>query len=137
MWEDCSHRIEALNLLLHIAEELEEELDSAKMCVRAEEFERAMDMLDELLQQLVESLSRYPQNPPNKHPNMNTLDLKIMNFRLGELKLMMNDIESVKQKLKKLFEEGLRDKVEVLNQALLEIEDYLVKLKGLCFDVRE
>lgn len=131
MWEDCSHRIEALNVLLHMAEELQEGLIEAKKCIYAEEFDRAMGMLDELLKLLVESLSHYPELPP-KHPNMNTLDLKMRNFRLGELRLMVNEIESAKQRLP---EEGSQDKVEVLNKTVLNIEDYLVKLKGLCFDV--
>lgn len=134
MWEDCSHRIEALNLLLDMAGELEKGLISAKKLVYAEEFESAIDSIDELLQTFVDSISRYPQIPPS-HPNINTLDLKMMNFRLDELRLMLNDIDSVKQMLKKLFEEGLQDKVEVLNQAVSAVDDYLAKLKSLCSDV--
>lgn len=134
MWEDCSHRIEALNLLLDMAGELEEGLISVKKLVSADEYERAMDSIDELFQTLVDSISRYPQTPPS-HPNTNALDLKMMNFRLGELKLVLNDTNSVRQKLKKLSEEGLQDEGEVLNQAVSAVEDYLVNLKGLCFDV--
>lgn len=130
-WEDCSHRIEALNILLHMAEELQENLTAAKKRIYAEEFDRATDMLDELLQLLAESLSCYPQDPP-KHMNMNALDLKMMNFRLGELRLMVDEIKCVKQRL---FEGGSQDKADVLNQVVSNIEDYLVKLKGLCFDV--
>ena len=117
-----------------MAEELEENLVAAKKCIYAEEFEKAIDALDKLLELLADSLSRYPQNPP-EHPNMNTLDLKMMTFRQNELKIIVGDINSVKQRLKKLFEQGLEDIVDVLNQAVLKIEDYSVKLKGLCFDV--
>lgn len=134
MWEDCSHRISALNLLLHMAKELEENLVAAKKSIYAEEFERAMDELYKLLETVAESLNHYPQNPP-EHPNMNNLDLKMMNFRHEELRIMVDDIESVKGWLKKLFKKELRDRVDELNKIVLKIEDYLIKLKGLCFDV--
>jgi hypothetical protein len=116
--------------------ELEEDFVAARKGIYAEDHEGAMDSLDRLFDKLADSLSYYPKDPP-KHPNFNTLDLKMMNFRLDELRLMVDDIKLVKQRSKKLFEEGRnsQDKIEVLTQASLRVEDYLVKLQGLCFDV--
>lgn len=118
-----------------MAEELEDNLNAAKKCIYAEEVRTATDKLDDLLQLLTDNLSQYPKNPSD-HPNVNNLDLKMMTFRQGELKLLMDDVTSVRPKLKKLFDNGLReDEMETLNQAVLDIEDCLIKLKRLCYDV--
>lgn len=135
VWEDCSHRIEALNTLLHIAHELEENLNAAKKHFNSEEFERATDKLDELLQALLDNLSQYPEHPPGNHPNMNNLDVKMRKFRQNELESMKEDIKSTKWNLMQSFEEGPCDQAESLNQIIKKTEDYLVKLKGFCYEV--
>ena len=135
VWEDCSHRIEALNTLLHITHELEENLNAAKKHFDSEEFKGATDKLDELLQSLLDNTSQYPEHSPGNHPNTNNLDMKMRNFRQNELESMKEDIKSTKWNLMESFTEGPGDQVESLNQIIKKTEDYLVKLKGFCYEV--
>lgn len=134
MWEDCRYRVEALNILLHIAKEVEEHLNSVKKHIEMEEYVRAIDTVDELLHFLTDSISQYLQSPL-KHPNMNQLDMKIRMYRQTELNVMMNDANSTMQVMKKSINKGLLEEVQILDQTITEVEDYLVKLRGLCFEV--
>lgn len=135
VWEDCSHRIEAFNTLLHITHELEENVNAAKKLFDSEEFKGATDKLDELLQALLDNTSQHPENSPRNHPNTNNLDVKMRKFQQDELESMHEDIKSTKWNLMRSFEEGPCDKAESLNQIIKRTEDYLVKLKGFCYEV--
>lgn len=131
MWEDCSHRIEALNLLLHIAEEVEENLKTARKYIDAEEFKMAVDKLDSLLDSLDRNLNQCLKTTP-KHHNMNQLDLNMRTFRHSEFAIMMEDIPFTKRELVLSCDGEI---IKPLWKIMMKVEDYLARLKGLCFEV--
>ena len=126
MWEDCSHRIEALNILLHMAGELEENTMAAKKHMDVEDYEKTIEVLHKLFQSLIDNLSQFPNNPPN-HPNTNDLDKKTWLFRYNKIKLMAERINVLQKQL------SLDSKV--LHNTMAKVEDYLAEFKGICFEV--
>ena len=130
MWEDCSHRIEAHNILLHMAGELEENTKAVKYHMDLEDYENTIEALYKLFQSLIDNLSQFPKSPPN-HPNTNTLDKKMWFFRFDKINYMVERINLLK---KKLSDKCLLD-TKLLHQMMAEIEDCLAEFKGICFEV--
>ena len=132
LWEDCSHRIEALNILLHISEDMEYSLSKIKeLLVNSCKHEEATDSLMIFLETLGESLDQRLPIPPR--PKFNLLDSRMMELRLSELKSMKEGIQKMMKRIKK--KHGKEKQAQILSEVMTELDDYLISIKYLCVEV--
>uniref|UniRef100_A0A7N6AWG0 C2 domain-containing protein n=1 Tax=Anabas testudineus TaxID=64144 RepID=A0A7N6AWG0_ANATE len=119
-WEDISHRLDTVNVLLFIAERLESHLSSLKTAILAKVSEtRLADMWLKLIDQFIEDLDSFQLPVLEGHPNVTTLDLQMKTLRDAA-------IDSIKQTAKHIREEATDIKATVS-----DIEDWLDRIKQL------
>uniref|UniRef100_A0A3Q2YKB9 Myoferlin n=1 Tax=Hippocampus comes TaxID=109280 RepID=A0A3Q2YKB9_HIPCM len=118
-WEDISHRLDAVNILLSIAERLEHNLSSLKMAIQFKASEdRVVEIWLQLISLLLEDLNlQLPE--VEGQPHVTVLDLQIKNMRDAALK-------SLQQMANCLREEATDSKATVS-----DIEDWLDRIKQL------
>ena len=131
VWEDCTHRIETLNILLHTVAELEGNIKTVKAYVDLEKYGSANEVLYKLLNSLLDTLSHFPKSSCS-HQNTNTLDKKMALFRIHKINVMLERINVLKQKL---LEKSPLDSRNDLCDTIAETEECLAQIRGLCFEV--
>ncbi|TKS85668.1 Dysferlin Dystrophy-associated fer-1-like protein [Collichthys lucidus] len=122
-WEDISHRLDSVNILLFIAERLESHLTSLKTAILAKMPEtRLAEIWLKLINHVIEDLKGYDsfQLPVlETQPNVTALDLQLKKLRDAAL-------ESISQMAVRMKEEATDVKATVG-----EIEDWLDRIKQL------
>ncbi|XP_030603526.1 myoferlin isoform X1 [Archocentrus centrarchus] len=119
-WEDISHRLYSVNILLFIAEKLESHLISLKTVILAKVPEtRLAEIWLKLINCLIEDLNNVQLPVVQEQPNITALDLQIKSLRDAA-------VESIKHMATRMREEATDVKATVG-----EIEDWLDRLKQL------
>uniref|UniRef100_A0A8B9KHL4 Myoferlin n=1 Tax=Astyanax mexicanus TaxID=7994 RepID=A0A8B9KHL4_ASTMX len=117
-WEDISHRLDAVNIILNIANRLECNITELKTAVQAKAPDlRLAEIWQKLVSQVLEDISRLPELEGKA--NLTTLDIQIK-------KLRDNSLKSIRTAAERLFQDGVD-----LKEAMATIDGWLDKLKQL------
>ncbi|TNM99953.1 hypothetical protein fugu_012986 [Takifugu bimaculatus] len=118
-WEDISHRLDSVNILLHLAERLETRLTSLKTAVLAKVAEtRLKEIWLQLLNHMLEDMNSFQLPVLEGRPNVTALDLQIKNLRDAAVK----SIEQMAVRIKEATD---------IKATISDIEDWLDRLKQL------
>uniref|UniRef100_A0A669EY48 Myoferlin n=1 Tax=Oreochromis niloticus TaxID=8128 RepID=A0A669EY48_ORENI len=122
-WEDISHRLDSVNIILYITHRLQSNLEEFKTAILAKVSDNQLaEVWLKLLNQLIEDLESFPTPELEGHSNLTTLDIQIKKLRdraltsikdgarrmreeAGEIRDTLSDLESWVEKLKMLAEE--------------------------------
>ncbi|KAG8000133.1 Myoferlin, partial [Nibea albiflora] len=119
-WEDISHRLDSVNILLFIAERLESHLTSLKTAILAKMSEtRLAEIWLKLINHMIEDLNSFQLPVLETQPNVTALDLQMKKLRDAAL-------ESISQMAIRMKEEATDVKATVG-----DIEDWLDRIKQL------
>uniref|UniRef100_A0A672LBD9 Myoferlin-like n=1 Tax=Sinocyclocheilus grahami TaxID=75366 RepID=A0A672LBD9_SINGR len=119
-WEDISHRLDSLNIILYISNRLQTNLSVLKSAVQSKATdERLVEIWLKLMNQLMEDISSVKIPDLEGKPNLTALDIQMKLLRDSALKNIMKGA-------KHLFEEATDVK-----KCLSIIEGWLDKLKQL------
>uniref|UniRef100_A0A673XPU3 Myoferlin n=1 Tax=Salmo trutta TaxID=8032 RepID=A0A673XPU3_SALTR len=113
-WEDISHRLDSVNIILYIADRLESNLTSLRTAILAKASEaRLAEIWLKLINHMIEDLKL------EGRPNLTALDVQIK-------KLRDSAVANIREMAKRLKEEA----TDVI-ATLTDIEDWLERLKQL------
>uniref|UniRef100_A0A3Q1GUG5 Myoferlin like n=1 Tax=Acanthochromis polyacanthus TaxID=80966 RepID=A0A3Q1GUG5_9TELE len=119
-WEDISHRLDSVNVLLFVAERLESRLISLKTAIQAKVPDASLrEIWLKLINHMVEDLSSLQFPSPEGQHNITELDLEMKRLRHAA-------VESIKQMAIHMREEATDVKATVG-----DIEDWLERIKQL------
>uniref|UniRef100_A0A8C4GJ44 Myoferlin like n=1 Tax=Dicentrarchus labrax TaxID=13489 RepID=A0A8C4GJ44_DICLA len=119
-WEDISHRLDSVNVLLFIAERLESHLTSLKTAMLAKVPEtRLAEIWLKLINHLIEDLNSFQLPVLEGQPNVTSLDLQMKKLRDAA-------VNSITQMAIRMKEEATDVKATVG-----DIEDWLDRIKQL------
>uniref|UniRef100_A0A8C9VK30 Myoferlin n=1 Tax=Scleropages formosus TaxID=113540 RepID=A0A8C9VK30_SCLFO len=120
-WEDISHRLGAVNILLYIVERLQSNITSLKTAMLAKVPEtRLAEIWLKLINQIIEDLSRYDKMPDLEGmQNLTLLDIQIK-------KLRDSTIVAIREAARYMLENATDVKT-----TLSDIEDWLERLNQL------
>ncbi|XP_076016465.1 myoferlin isoform X1 [Genypterus blacodes] len=119
-WEDISHRLDSVNVLLFIADRMESHLTSLKTAILAKVPEtRLVEIWLKLIDHMIEDLNSFQLPVLEGQPNVTALDLQIKNLRDAA-------VVSIRQMAGRMREEAMDVKATVG-----EIEDWLDRIKQL------
>uniref|UniRef100_A0A8C8K6Y5 C2 domain-containing protein n=1 Tax=Oncorhynchus tshawytscha TaxID=74940 RepID=A0A8C8K6Y5_ONCTS len=117
-WEDISHRLDSVNIILYIADRLESNLTSLRTAILAKASEaRLAEIWLKLINHMIEDLSNFTLL--EGRPNLTSLDVQIK-------KLRDSAVASIREMAKRLKEEA----TDVI-ATLTDIEEWLERLKQL------
>ncbi|CAM9284115.1 unnamed protein product, partial [Lampetra planeri] len=119
-WEDISHRLDSVNILLLIADRLESHLMCLKTAISAKMSEpQITDVWVKLINHLIEDLDSFQLPPLEGQPNLTALDLQLKNLRDSA-------VESLRQTASRT-----RDEAPDVKATVCDIEDWLERIKQL------
>ncbi|KAM9847707.1 myoferlin [Aulostomus maculatus] len=119
-WEDISHRLDSVNILLFIAEKLESHLISLKTAMLAKVSEtRLVEIWVKLINHMIDDLNSFQLPELESKPNVTALDLQMKILRDAA-------VESLRQMAGRMREEATDVKTTVG-----EIEEWLDRIKQL------
>lgn len=119
-WEDISHRLDSLNILLYISNRLQTNINALKFAVQSKATDaRLVEIWLKLINQLMEDISSLKIPDLEGKPNLTSLDIQIK-------KLRDKALEGIMEGAKRLFEEATD-----VNKCLTVIEGWLEKLRQL------
>ncbi|XP_061646741.1 myoferlin isoform X2 [Phyllopteryx taeniolatus] len=122
-WEDISHRLDSVNILLSIAGQLEHNLSSLKMAIQAKlSDDRQVEVLLKLLSRLLEDLNSFQLPDVEERPNVTTLDLQIKIMRDATLENLQKMANS------------MREEATDVKATVGDIEDWLDRIKQLAVE---
>uniref|UniRef100_A0A674AYD1 Myoferlin n=1 Tax=Salmo trutta TaxID=8032 RepID=A0A674AYD1_SALTR len=115
-WEDISHRLDAVNIILYIAERLQSNITAMKLAILAKVPEnRLAEIWLRLVNQVIEDLMPELEG----HSNLTALDIQMKKLRDSTLQTIMEGAKSMKEE------------VTEIKDTLGDIEGWLDKLKQL------
>ncbi|XP_068577997.1 myoferlin [Cebidichthys violaceus] len=119
-WEDISHRLDSVNVLLFIAERLESHLTSLKTAMLAKVSEtRLAEIWLKLINHMIEDLNSFQLPVLEGQPNVTALDLQLKNLRDAA-------VVDIREMANRMREEATDVKATVG-----DIEDWLDRIKQL------
>ncbi|XP_056291609.1 myoferlin isoform X2 [Pseudoliparis swirei] len=119
-WEDISHRLDSVNVLLFIAERLESHLTSLKTAMLAKVSEtRLAEIWLKLINHMIEDLNSFQLPVLEGQPNVTALDLQLKNLRDVA-------VDAIREMANRVREEATDVKATVG-----DIEDWLDRIKQL------
>ncbi|XP_059215641.1 myoferlin [Centropristis striata] len=119
-WEDISHRLDSVNLLLFIAERLESHLTSLKTAILAKMPEtRLAEIWLKLISHMLEDLNSFQLPVLDTQPNVTMLDLQLKKLRDAAVSAIGEMADRMRQ-----------DATDV-KATIGEIEDWLERIKQL------
>ena len=132
-WEDCSYRIDSLNLIQFIHKSLKSGLDSVKTQMNVEIYnENALrDQLKELLDSFSENI--YHALPDLPKQGFTRLDKLTRDHRAQTLSSIRKDCDSIRKRISVSLKNG--DDFSVI-EVIEELEQYIAQLKSLAYEVR-
>ncbi|XP_005991617.1 myoferlin isoform X1 [Latimeria chalumnae] len=118
-WEDISHRLDAVNIILRMAERLRKNITTLKIAIQAKVSEnRLAEVWIKLVNQVIEDVSQ-PLPTLEGKSNQTMLDMQIMKLRKGALSHIKEAAEQ------------MRLEATDIKETLSDIEDWLVRLNQL------
>ncbi|RVE59409.1 hypothetical protein OJAV_G00188400 [Oryzias javanicus] len=119
-WEDISHRLNAVNIILYITHRLQSNLEAFKVAILAKVPDnKLVEVWLQLLDQLIEDLERFPTPELEGCLNLTSLDIQMKKLR----DITLNGIkEAVKR---------MRQGASEIRDTLSDIETWVDKLKQL------
>ena len=124
-WEDCSYRIESLNILLFMAESLKEGIEELNQLMSVENYDtdEVRSKVGLILDTFSESLDQsMPELPAS---GFNRLDKLIKDRRDQEWDILRGDADAMRMQLVS----------RSIQELLSELEDYMLRLKSLAVEV--
>ncbi|XP_070962563.1 myoferlin-like isoform X3 [Oncorhynchus clarkii lewisi] len=119
-WEDISHRLDAVNIILYIAERLQSNITAMKLAILAKVPEnRLAEIWLRLVNQVIEDLSSLKVPELEGHSNLTSLDIQMKKLRDSTLQTIMEGAKS------------MREEATEIKDTLGDIEGWLDKLKQL------
>ncbi|XP_055032052.2 myoferlin isoform X1 [Misgurnus anguillicaudatus] len=119
-WEDISHRVDSMNILLYISDRLQTNLNVLKTAIQSKASDaKLVEIWLKLINQLLEDLSSFKIPDLEGKPNLTTLDYQMKKIRDRSLKNIMDGAKCL-----------LEEATDVYNCVSL-IESWLEKLKQL------
>ncbi|XP_030626227.1 myoferlin [Chanos chanos] len=119
-WEDISHRMDAVNIILYIADRLKNNITSLKTAILAKVSEpRLAEIWLKLISQVIEDLSSYQVPELEGSPNLTALDIQIK-------KLRDTALANIRE-----MAERMRQEATDVKATLSDIEDWLERLNQL------
>ena len=125
--EDCSYRLKALNMLLHIAETFNNQLILVKTLLNTADDHTAVKSIQEFLGSIGRKLDMFQALPIYKEANI--LDKKMREMRLREIEILNKDIRDMQEDLDKCNAQALMKVIEKLT-------NHLSRIKYLCIEVQ-
>ncbi|KAM3859805.1 myoferlin-like [Diretmus argenteus] len=119
-WEDISHRLDAVNIILYITHNLQSNLEACKTAVSAKATDNQLvEVWLKLLNQLIEDIESFPTPELQGRPNLTALDMQIKGLRDSAL-------TTIKEGARRM-----RDEATEIRDTLVDIEAWLERLKQL------
>ncbi|XP_042364022.1 myoferlin-like isoform X2 [Plectropomus leopardus] len=119
-WEDISHRLDAVNIILHITHRLESNLEEFKTAILAKVSDNQLvEVWLKLLNQLIEDLESFPTPELEGRSNLTSLDIQIK-------KLRDNALATIKDGARRMREEARE-----IRDTLSDLESWADKLNVL------
>ncbi|XP_056286626.1 myoferlin-like isoform X1 [Pseudoliparis swirei] len=119
-WEDISHRLDSVNIILYIAHRLQSNLESFKTAMSAKVSDNQLvEVWLKLLNQLIEDIESFPTPELEGCSNLTSLDLQIK-------KLRESSLTSIKDGARRMREEATE-----IRDTLPDLETWAEKLKQL------
>ncbi|XP_036428178.1 myoferlin isoform X2 [Colossoma macropomum] len=119
-WEDISHRLDSVNIIIYIANRLQANITELKTAVQAKAPDTAVvEIWHKLIGQLIEDISSYRLPELETKPNLTALDIQIKKLRDKALK-------SIRGAAENLLQDGAN-----LKEDMAVIDGWLDKLKQL------
>ncbi|XP_029933511.1 myoferlin-like isoform X2 [Myripristis murdjan] len=119
-WEDISHRLDAVNIILYITHRLQSNLKAFKNAIWAKVNDNQLaEVWIKLLSQLIEDLESFPTPELDGRPNLTALDIQIKKLRDSAMATIMEGARR------------MREEATEIRDTLADIEDWLDKLKLL------
>ncbi|XP_078135621.1 myoferlin-like isoform X2 [Sander vitreus] len=119
-WEDISHRLDSVNIILYITHRLESNLEAFKTAILAKVSENQLvEVWLKLLNQLIEDLESFPTPELESCANLTSLDIQIKKLRDSAL-------TSIKDGARRMREEARE-----IRDTLPDLETWVDKLKLL------
>ncbi|KAJ7992465.1 hypothetical protein DPEC_G00278830 [Dallia pectoralis] len=119
-WEDISHRLDPVNIILYIADRLGSNLTSLRTAILAKVSDaRLAEIWLKLINQIIDDLTSFQVPELDGKPNLTALDLQIMKMRNSA-------VASIREMAKQMKEEAT-----CVKSTLADIEDWLERLKQL------
>ncbi|KAF6728418.1 Myoferlin [Oryzias melastigma] len=119
-WEDISHRLNTVNIILYITQRLQSNLEAFKVAILAKVPDnKLVEVWLQLLDQLVEDLERFPTPELEGCPNLTSLDIQMKKLR----DITLNGIKEAVNRM--------RQEASEIRDTLSDIETWLDKLKQL------
>uniref|UniRef100_A0A672NK66 Myoferlin n=1 Tax=Sinocyclocheilus grahami TaxID=75366 RepID=A0A672NK66_SINGR len=119
-WEDISHRLDAVNIILYISDRLQANIVSLKTALLAKVSDsRLAEIWLKLITQLIDDLSSYQLPDFEGKPNLTALDIQIKN-------LHDKTMASVKEAAIRMREEAVD-----VRATMSDIEDWLERLQQI------
>ncbi|KAA0718022.1 Myoferlin Fer-1-like protein 3 [Triplophysa tibetana] len=119
-WEDINHRLDAVNIILYIADRLQSNITSLKTAIMAKVSDsRLAEIWLKLITQLIDDLTSYRVPDLVGKPNLTALDIQIKNLR----DKTMASIQDAANRM--------RDEAVDVKATMPDIEDWLERLQQL------
>uniref|UniRef100_A0A8C8HWF3 C2 domain-containing protein n=1 Tax=Oncorhynchus tshawytscha TaxID=74940 RepID=A0A8C8HWF3_ONCTS len=119
-WEDISHRLDAVNIILYISERLQSNITAMKTAILAKASDnRLAEIWLRLVNQLIDDLDRFKVPDLEGQSNLTALDIQIKKLRDNALQTIMEGADR------------MRDELADIKNTLVDIEGWLDKLKQL------
>ncbi|XP_056153667.1 myoferlin-like isoform X2 [Lampris incognitus] len=119
-WEDISHRLDTVNIILYITHRLQTNLEEFKSAVSAKAGERRLvEVWLKLLNELMEDMESFPLPELEGRPNLTALDIQIKKLRDGSMR-------SIREAAK-----WMREEAAEVRDTLADIEGWIDKLTQL------
>ncbi|XP_040034731.2 myoferlin [Gasterosteus aculeatus] len=120
-WEDISHRLDSVNILLFIAERLESHLASLKNAMSAKESETHLEEIcRKLINHMIDDLNSFQLPGLEGQPHVTALDLQLKKLRDAA-------VDSIREMMANRMREGPTD----VKATVEDIEDWLDRIKQL------
>ncbi|TMS22003.1 Myoferlin [Larimichthys crocea] len=119
-WEDISHRLDAVNIILYISHRLQTNLEAFKTAILAKvSDDKLVEVWLKLLSQLIEDLESFPTPDLQGRSNLTSLDIQIK-------KLRDNALSTIRDGARRMREEARE-----ISDTLTDLESWADKLKTL------
>ncbi|XP_058476456.1 myoferlin-like [Solea solea] len=119
-WEDISHRLDSVNIILFIAHRLQSNLEAFKTAISAKVSDNQLvEVWLKLLNQLIEDLESFPMPELEGRSNLTSLDIQIKKLRDSDLKSVLQGARRMREEAMEIRDtlpdiEALADKLHTL-----------------------
>ncbi|XP_035468770.2 myoferlin-like isoform X3 [Scophthalmus maximus] len=97
-WEDISHRLDSVNIILYIVHRLQSNLEAFKTAILAKVSDNQLvEVWLKLLNQLIEDLESFPTPELEGRSNLTSLDIQIKKLRDSALTAILNGVRHMRE----------------------------------------